>query len=195
MYPHAPMMAAGQRAQFTTWNPSDKSASITLSNGNLTATTSAGAGGGRGTNGKSAGKWAFTINPTGTSIYLGIANTSEAVSNLGGGSLNSIVRNDAGSVRFNGSTLGGATISASAVNIFAFDLDAKNVWIFDPGAGQWNSSGTANPATGVGGYSFSSINAGPYYPWVAGGSAVSATLDAFPLASSLAGFSPWDIGA
>lgn len=44
---------------YATWNPSDKSANVTLSNGNLTATITANTAfyGARATIGKSSGKW------------------------------------------------------------------------------------------------------------------------------------------
>ena len=66
----------------TTWNPSDKAASVTLSSGNLTIAnnglTSYGAV--RATTGKAAGKWYWevVINTTGGSnfIQLGIMNAS-----------------------------------------------------------------------------------------------------------------------
>ena len=44
----------------------------------------------------------------------------------------------------------------------AINFTTKNVWFRD-GTGNWNNSGTANPATAVGGQSFSALNAGPYF--------------------------------
>jgi len=48
---------------------------------------------------------------------------------------------------------------------FALDADAKLFWYRIAG-NSWNGSGTANPATGVGGVDISSIGAAPYYPVV-----------------------------
>ena len=45
----------------------------------------------------------------------------------------------------------------------AVDFDAKLFWARSDN-GQWNGSGTANPATGTGGISFATLNPGPYYP-------------------------------
>lgn len=48
---------------------------------------------------------------------------------------------------------------------FALDADAKLFWYRIAG-NSWNGSGSANPATGVGGVDISSIGAAPYYPAV-----------------------------
>ncbi len=44
----------------------------------------------------------------------------------------------------------------------AIDFAANLIW-FRKNGGQWNASGTANPATGAGGFSIASLNAGPYF--------------------------------
>jgi hypothetical protein len=51
----------------------------------------------------------------------------------------------------------------------AVDLAAKLIWfkvIHLGTAGNWNNSGTANPATGVGGASLGGLAGGPWYPAV-----------------------------
>src|SRR5215813_13939651 len=56
----------------TTWNPSDKSAGVSLSNGNLTAVIASGTGdqGARSTTSKTSGKFVFevTFNQVGASV-------------------------------------------------------------------------------------------------------------------------------
>jgi len=47
----------------TTWNPADKAAGVTLSNGDLTATFAASDGAVRSTNSHSTGKWYYEIQP------------------------------------------------------------------------------------------------------------------------------------
>src|SRR6266566_3325751 len=82
--------------QTTTWNPSDKNASITLSNGNLTASvTTSSAKGVRSTTSRHTGKWYFrflivTI-PAGTpnAWDAGIANSSWPLTDFVGQDANS----------------------------------------------------------------------------------------------------------
>src|SRR5262249_52287183 len=75
-----------------------------------------------------------------------------------------------GSMFVNGSpqgpTLPGCT--TGAVICIAVDVSAALIWFRVGAAGQWNASGTANPATGVGGFSISSItSAGIFALWAA----------------------------
>jgi hypothetical protein len=75
----------------------------------------------------------------------------------------------------------------------AIDLDAKLVWFFNPWTGGWNNSNTANPATGVGGYSWSSTPVPPIYPACNVDSGASVTLvPAAPFSLPVpSGFSAW----
>lgn len=66
---------------YATWNPSDKGTSITLSNGNLTATQASG-----GTNytvrstiGKASGKWYWEVTCGSTNNVIGVASASAAL--------------------------------------------------------------------------------------------------------------------
>jgi hypothetical protein len=47
----------------------------------------------------------------------------------------------------------------------AVDLTAKKIW-WRTNGGTWNNDilSNQNPATGAGGFSFSTLNAGPYFP-------------------------------
>lgn len=66
---------------FTTWNPSDKAAGITLSDSNRLMTGTAGHAGVRGTTGKSSGKWYFEFNAVSAGsndLHIGIADTTTA---------------------------------------------------------------------------------------------------------------------
>jgi len=69
---------------YTAWNPDDKHANITLSNGNLTATiNSGGAGwyGARSTLSQTAGKWYFEVTASvySTNVTVGVANSSQSL--------------------------------------------------------------------------------------------------------------------
>lgn len=91
----------------STWNPSDKSANVTLSNGNLTATQSSSAGTNsmvRGTSGKSTGNLYFEVSldycngAANDGWICGVANATQSLSNFVGSSTNSLGVGDNGSV-------------------------------------------------------------------------------------------------
>lgn len=149
-----------------TWNPSDKSAGVTLSNGNLTATGS-GNGGVRGTSVISTGKfyWECTITAYGGGTpEIGICSatatllantTAEYAIVQYGTSFGQIYNNGANLANIGYPGVGGTYC-------MAVDTGAKLIWFRNGAAGNWNNSGTANPATGVGGASFSSMSSAPY---------------------------------
>jgi hypothetical protein len=159
----------------TTWNPSDKHANITLSNGDLTATTGAtGFFGVRSISSKSAGKFYFEVTQTSAgspgATASGIANASEALDFFvgGGGVANhGIGWSGDGTVYMNG--VGVAAIQTWAQGdtlCFAIDFDLELIW-FRTNGGNWNNAaiGSQNPATGTGGIDFSASN-GPYFAMV-----------------------------
>jgi hypothetical protein len=159
------------------WDPAKKNAGITLSNGNLTATTPANAvyasilASGAG---KTTGKYYFEVtitamNPDGQGI--GFGNASADLTAQGGSTVNSVGWRRNGSISHNNSVY--ATIQTFAqgdVVAMAVDLDAKLVWFRNKTGGttnNWNNSGTANPATGTGGITGTpspGLAAGPYFP-------------------------------
>jgi hypothetical protein len=148
---------------FTSWNPSDLTG-ITLSNSNLTATGTGVASGVRALNGWSTGKyyWEMTIgtwtnNATGpmlgpaTSIFSGVIWAN--VSKLGQVVINNSVTGPGLGARSSGDTIG-----------IAVDIGAKLIWFRVAPSGNWNGSGTANPATGAGGFDITPISTGPLFP-------------------------------
>ena len=56
------------------------------------------------------------------------------------------------------------TISNGTVVCFAFDVDARLIWMRSGAAGNWNGSASANPATGVGGFLTGLGRGIPAYP-------------------------------
>lgn len=79
------LAAAGAPAGPSTWNPLDKDAIVTLSNGNLRATTVGGDGAVRGTLGHSTGKWYAEVTTTVTQFHLaGVAKLSATLSHYPG---------------------------------------------------------------------------------------------------------------
>lgn len=74
---------------YATWNPSDKSADITLSGGNLTATGTTAAGKSvRSTLSKTSGKWYWEFTATSAAVAIGVATSSASLASFTGGDIN-----------------------------------------------------------------------------------------------------------
>ena len=140
----------------TTWSPSDKTAGITLSGGNLVATVAGFAVNSlRAAHTQTSGKyyWEITCNPYLLSL-IGMAPSTRAhpfslQTAAGACGLDT----DGGIYVNNAGALVIGDIPNGAVVGIAVDLDAHLIWFRKTAAGNWNNSGTANPATGVGGVS------------------------------------------
>ncbi len=156
----------------TTWNPNDLSG-VTLSNGNLTATSTAGgAQGVRSTTSQSSpAKVCFEVIATAITGNwdVGLSNASfNLATTLLGGDSNGVGfdPNSAGGTQgifFNNATLSSgasASVSGEAATICE-DLGANEVWAttqkMRANGTPWNNSTTANPATGVGGIPISGL--------------------------------------
>jgi hypothetical protein len=150
-----------------TWNPADKSASVTLSGANLTASqASAGASVRANTSITASAKVFFseTIGTANGNQAIGIANATMSLSSFPGLDFNGVGYTQDGRVMINSnSLLGMPTYTTADVIDVALDIGNLSVW-FRKNGGNWNNSGTANPATNTGGVSLSSLNAGPYFP-------------------------------
>jgi hypothetical protein len=140
-----------------TWNPSDKSALIALSNANLTATSSSTNTGVRATQGVSSGKYycEFTM---GTLGYVGFAQATTAFNST---TLAVMVAAN-GWIQVNGSSVINIGAMANPVCV-AIDQIANLAWFKGGVTGWWNGNATYNPATGVGGVNISAI-AGTLFP-------------------------------
>jgi hypothetical protein len=160
----------------TTWNPSDKTAGITLSGGNLVALASTGTQGVRAADLQYTGKFYFevTVNvnvgnnhclgfvPAGT--VLGTTFANNLASSFAG--RQAIVNSANSSVYINGVialNLSGTAWVAGTLVCIAIDLDAGLVWFREGAAGSWNTSASANPATGAGGVATGYVRT-PVYP-------------------------------
>jgi hypothetical protein len=148
----------------TTWSASDKASNVVLSNGNLTVgANSITAGAVRSVASKVSGKWYFETtwtNPTGGagSNGVGIATATAPLSgggaSLPGNGTGGCVVFVGGNVFFNG-VVSGVNIGAVAngqTTCVAIDLVNSSIW-FRINGGIWNNSGTANPASNIGGIS------------------------------------------
>lgn len=154
----------------TTWSTTDKTSGITLSGtNNLTATAnSLGFQGVRTIDRQISGKfyWEYTFTNT-TNDACGIANASASLSGVGfnGGNNNAAYVNSVGSVYVNASaslaSLG--SFSTGGVACVALDLTNQLIWFRNGAAGNWNNSGSANPATASGGFSIAAFGVSAIY--------------------------------
>jgi hypothetical protein len=134
-----------------TWNPSDKYAAVTLSGGNLTASTAASTQGGvRATASKAVNKWyweiAITTVQAGSAPCVGIGTSSASLSQVLGYDVYGWAWQANGFYRHNNSfASAGVSLVDGDVAQIALDLDDGKLWFGKNGT--WNASG--NPATGA----------------------------------------------
>ncbi len=147
----------------TTWNPSDKSAQATLSNGNLTWSNGNSSNQGvRSTTSRTSGKpyFEYLILNTGggrNDCGNGIAASSFVFTD---GSANNAFEmfNGAGDIWFNGVSTG-KSLGARANNdviCVAIDFTNQRGWI-RANAGNWNGDAAADPATNTNGIDISAV--------------------------------------
>ena len=152
-----------------TWNPSDKSANLTLSNGDLTVahTGSAGFSAVRATESKSSGKWYWevTIDTIASyNIFIGILTSSGLLSQRIGSTAEGWGYRNYGEKFHNSGTTGtsyGDTYTTNDVIGIALDLDNGKIWWSKNGT--WQASGDpvngTNPAyTGISDTVFAAIS-------------------------------------
>lgn len=149
----------------TTWNPADKNANVTLSNGNL-AMTSSGLGGVRSVFSTTSGKWYFeitytTLTTNSSNSALGVANVSNTM-NGGVGSANAVTVGGVNGQYYIGATNTGVTFTSAAtgrVYGIAIDVAASRIWVRNAtnAPTSWNGSTSNNPATNTGGLSAAAI--------------------------------------
>lgn len=145
-----------------TFSSTDKHANATISNGNRTATITTGGTTvyAQAVEPKTTGKWIVAFDPGGTisdqlNTWFGLE-----IDNSSGVTGSSTIGYRAyGQIWSFGSSVGtvGAWDHAASEVLLAVDLDAKKVWA-KVGSGDWNLNASADPATGVGGITFSSVN-------------------------------------
>jgi len=137
---------------YCTWNALDQK-DCTLTNGNLDATSNAGAWRScRGTIGMSSGKWYWEVTVTsGEATMVGIATSLAPVDNWAASSAYGWIYNDNGNKYHNGGYTGyGATYDNGDTIGVAFDADNGSLVFYKNGASQ----GTA----------YTGLTSGPYFP-------------------------------
>lgn len=156
-----------------TWNPADKTASMTLSNGNLTAVGTANQGVRASV--PAATKFYFEIKNA-IAVWNGGLGIARSTTNLGTVTINAnnaaiCTPASSGNILFNSSTpVSGAGLGVFAINdvaCVAVDLVNQRIW-FRKNGGNWNNNGAADPAGNVGGIDISSVfGSGSAYPLAA----------------------------
>ena len=188
--------AAGATSGLTTLNPLDKKSDlVVLSNGNLTATGTDTGGNNwvRSTSAKTGKRYVeFTATTVANSVF-GIADLSAMTFPGANAKSFGLFYHGFGSI--NGTFPDWLTAYASGNVVgMAVDLTAGLVW-WRTGAGNWNGSGTANPATGAGGFSIAAYTGTPHHIIVSGDNGHVATVNfgatAFANAAP-SGFVAWD---
>jgi SPRY domain len=154
---------------YTTWNANDTTGTVALSNANLTAALNSATNCGvRANTGLGSGKYYFEVTMTtwsNTNCGIGLA-LSTALLGPSNSTVGSILFAASGVTYLNGSqalATWGARSSGDIIGI-AVDLSAQLIWFRVAPSGNWNGSGTANPATGTGGVSFSGIGGTLLFP-------------------------------
>jgi hypothetical protein len=154
----------------TTWNPSDITAGVTLSGGNLIATQTSGVSRGvRAIDRVYTGKyyWEITLTANISNIVTGLCLGDTSLTfGLGGSHVHC---GAAGGISLFGTSVSiniGA-FSAGGILCIALDAAADLVWFRNGAAGNWNGNVANNPATGVGGLNIAALSSGPMglYPF------------------------------
>jgi hypothetical protein len=186
---------------------------ITLSNNNLTATsTRNGWQSVRGKVSHTSGKYyaEATINALDGAVGFGVCNASQLTSMQIGGDTNGMsifttAGGGASGIEYNGGNaqaIGTAPAQGAVLGV-AIDLNAKLIWFYNPATQQWNGDVVSrqNPATGQGGLPLTSIavlnnQPNPVYLGVsvdAAGDALTINAGATAFVNSVpAGFNPWN---
>ena len=136
---------------YTTWNSDDKSANITLSNGDLTATSINQAWKSvRATKGKSAGKWYWevTISVDADRCLVGVGTIDESVDTYVGDTVYgySYYSPDGNKFHDDTGTSYGSGFTTNDIIGVALDLDNGKIWFSKNGA--WQNSGDPEADTG-----------------------------------------------
>ena len=185
----------------TTWNPSETDAGLSLSNGNLTYSRNTASGKTRALQGHRAGKKYFEIHvdqATSTGSAFGLSKGGVDLTALEAGQRGVLLFTGSGSLYVNGATKTGPGLPVTGSTVrFAVDFSNLQVWINING-GNWNGSGTADPASNTGGYDLSAFigSAVPLFPvaiaW-ASGNAGTANFGASAFTYAMpSGFTAWD---
>ena|GEM_PF-1261110 len=175
----------------TTWHPTDKCSSHVLSNGDLTVAHGGGAcdlKGGRGTFGKTAGKWYYEATMNNQYGGIGVALSTWNLDFSGSDQIT--YYSNSGVLYPTAASFGAAYANPDVVSI-AVDVDAGLIWFAKNGV--WQGGG--DPVAGTGG---KAIPAGEVFPcyWLQSAGSYTANFGATAFAHTLpTGFTAWNDAA
>lgn len=128
---------------YATWNPADKNAGITLSNGNLTATQGGASRAVRSTIGKASGKYYWELTQTGGGeADWGIGNSSASLSTWLGNDANGLSYDSSDGKLYKGGVAvatGGATYTTTHTIGIALDVTAGTVSFYKNNVAQYTA--------------------------------------------------------
>lgn len=152
------------------WNPSETNANLTLSNGNLTATATAGNYlNTLGDTSASAGNLYFELQNIvagNDDTGVGVASVLPTAGNYVGTDTNGIASYfKSGGVYTDGHDVNSSddTVTGDFAAV-AISITNKLIWFYSSATSRWNASATADPATGTGGISISGLASFTLYP-------------------------------
>jgi len=167
------VLSTAAAAATTTWDPSNKSTKITLSGGNLIATSGASAGAATAvrsvashSTGKYYGEFTMTTKTASDSTCIGLVNASYAIDGASfiGQTANGMGYWDANEYVLNNLTThptGTATYTTGDVISMAVDTTARLVW-FRKNGGNWIGTTSGDPAAGTNGFDISALTGALY---------------------------------
>lgn len=185
-----------------TWDPATI-ASVTLSGSDLIATSAGGSGTTQGAhvaaaNGQTAGKYyievTFTAGLGGANYGAGVGTTAATYANMGNNALGGNMVFRSGNIYTNGSNSGSSLGARSAGDVIgvAIDLDNRKFWVKKVSGtpGNWNNSGSDDPATNTGGKTIPSGTMVPFCTFGGAGGSGSDVITLNPGISGLTGTAP-----
>jgi hypothetical protein len=158
-----------------TWDSSTATA-VTVSGGGLVATSTGTTSVDQGVRSAAindAGKFYFEITYTtltgGLNCGVGVGTITSTYTNMGGSATTGAMLYRSGNIWANGANSGFALGNRAGGDVFgiAVDLNNRQIWFRVAPSGNWNGSGTANPATNTGG---ATLPAGGLVPFLTYGS-------------------------
>lgn len=184
-----PIVVVGSAATF---NSADKSANITLSNSDLTATSSATNSAVRSIRSRASGKYGFSWSGGVGGLTVGICLSTDSLSaNMGTEPGAYVFYGPGGQVYHNGSTTGmpsADNTGGGAAGACVFDFDLGRGWFYNTATGKWNNSATADPAASTESFT---VTASTFFA-VFGATAASDQVTVnFATPSLPSGFNPW----
>lgn len=173
--------AAGGGGGPTTFNPSDKSSTVTLSGGNLTATYATSYGGVRSissyTSGKKYMEWFVNVGVNAFDSAFGVANATADLTAVTTTGEAGYFEGDTTIFGNNGTVLTGLSTYSQLITMgMAVDFGNLKIWFRNNG-GNWNNNPSGDPVANVGGGDISFIT-GPIFAWALGNGANLASLTA-----------------